>query len=173
MPTLWLLVAQQVAITTTCRATSHDNVWRVRATLCFHWRSKIDFEDKCKSSWTWTDAASIWLHYSVMMSAMASSITGVSIVCPTFCLGADKKNQSSTCAGNPLVIGGFPSQRASNAENVSIWWHHHVICCHCCANLGATGAPGATGMPGSKGPQPEAGHKGKKGKKGKSLDSVE
>ena len=28
--------------------------------------------------------------------------------------------------GNPLVTGGFPSQRASNAENVSIWWHHHV-----------------------------------------------
>ena len=24
------------------------------------------------------------------------------------------------------VTGGFPSERASNAENVSIWWHHHV-----------------------------------------------
>ena len=22
-------------------------------------------------------------------------------------------------------IGGFPSQRASNAENISIWWRHH------------------------------------------------
>ena len=27
--------------------------------------------------------------------------------------------------GEPLVTGGFPSQRASNAENVSIWWRHH------------------------------------------------
>ena len=27
---------------------------------------------------------------------------------------------------NPLVIGGFPSQGASYAENVSIWWHHHL-----------------------------------------------
>ena len=27
--------------------------------------------------------------------------------------------------GNPPVTGGFPSQRASNAENVSIWWRHH------------------------------------------------
>ena len=32
--------------------------------------------------------------------------------------------------GNPPVTGvtgGFPSQRASNAENISIWWHHDVI----------------------------------------------
>ena len=28
--------------------------------------------------------------------------------------------------GNPLVTVGFSSQRASNAENVSIWWHHHA-----------------------------------------------
>ena len=26
---------------------------------------------------------------------------------------------------NPPLTVGFPSQRASNAENVSIWWHHH------------------------------------------------
>ena len=31
------------------------------------------------------------------------------------------------CEGNPPVTGGFPSQRACNTENVSIWWHHHVI----------------------------------------------
>ena len=30
------------------------------------------------------------------------------------------------CEGNPSVTGGFPSQRDSNAENVSIWWRHHV-----------------------------------------------
>ena len=24
------------------------------------------------------------------------------------------------------MTGEFPSQRACNAENVSIWWHHHV-----------------------------------------------
>ena len=27
---------------------------------------------------------------------------------------------------NSLVTGEFPSQRASNAENVSIWWRHHA-----------------------------------------------
>ena len=29
--------------------------------------------------------------------------------------------------GKPLVTGGFPSQRTSNAQNVSIWWHPHVL----------------------------------------------
>ena len=29
------------------------------------------------------------------------------------------------CAGNSPVIGEFPAQMASNAENVSIWWRHH------------------------------------------------
>ena len=28
-------------------------------------------------------------------------------------------------AGNSLVTGEFPAQMASNAQNVSIWWHHH------------------------------------------------
>ena len=27
--------------------------------------------------------------------------------------------------------GEFPAQRASNAENVSIWWHHHERNSHC------------------------------------------
>ena len=31
------------------------------------------------------------------------------------------------CEGNPPATGGFPSQRASNAENVSISWRHHVL----------------------------------------------
>ena len=31
------------------------------------------------------------------------------------------------CAGNSPVTGEFPAQRASNAENLSIWWRHHAI----------------------------------------------
>ena len=31
------------------------------------------------------------------------------------------------CEGNPQLIGGSPSERANNAENVSIWWRHHVF----------------------------------------------
>ena len=29
------------------------------------------------------------------------------------------------CEGNSLVTSEFPAQRASNAENYSIWWCHH------------------------------------------------
>ena len=29
------------------------------------------------------------------------------------------------CVGNSPVTGEFPAQKASNAENVSIWWRHH------------------------------------------------
>ena len=30
------------------------------------------------------------------------------------------------CVGNSPVTDEFPAQRASNAEDVSIWWHHHA-----------------------------------------------
>ena len=36
-----------------------------------------------------------------------------------------KLRVTGVCGGNPSVTGGFLSQRASNAENVSIWWRHH------------------------------------------------
>ena len=29
------------------------------------------------------------------------------------------------CEGNSPVTGEFPAQRASNVENISIWWRHH------------------------------------------------
>ena len=29
------------------------------------------------------------------------------------------------CEGNSPMTGEFPAQRASYAENISIWWHHH------------------------------------------------
>ena len=36
-----------------------------------------------------------------------------------------KLRVTGLCAGNPLVTGEFPAQRASNTENVSILWRHH------------------------------------------------
>ena len=36
-----------------------------------------------------------------------------------------KLRVTGLCVGNSPVTGEFPSQRASNAENVSIWWRHH------------------------------------------------
>ena len=36
-----------------------------------------------------------------------------------------KLRVTGLCARNSPVIGEFPAQIASNAENVSIWWRHH------------------------------------------------
>ena len=37
-----------------------------------------------------------------------------------------KLRVTGLCAGNSPGTGEFPAQRASNTENVSIWWRHHV-----------------------------------------------
>ena len=36
-----------------------------------------------------------------------------------------KLRNTGPCVGNSPVSGEFPTQRASNAENVSIWWRQH------------------------------------------------
>ena len=55
------------------------------------------------------------------MSSMASQITGVSVVFSTVCLGKTPKLRvTGLCDGKSPVIGEFPAQRASDAENVSI-----------------------------------------------------
>ena len=71
-------------------------------------------------------------HYSaVIRSAMASQITSVSIVWSSGCSGADKDIYIKAPHHWPLwweSIGDWwiPSQRASNAEIVSIWWRYNV-----------------------------------------------
>ena len=37
-----------------------------------------------------------------------------------------KLRVTGLCAGNLPGTGEFPAQMASNAENISIWWRHHV-----------------------------------------------
>ena len=38
-----------------------------------------------------------------------------------------KLRVTGLCVGNSPKTGEFPAQRASNVENVSIWWRHHVL----------------------------------------------
>ena len=38
-----------------------------------------------------------------------------------------KLRVTGLCAGNWPGTGEFPSQRASYAENVSVWWRHHIL----------------------------------------------
>ena len=39
-----------------------------------------------------------------------------------------KLRVTSPCVVNSLVTGEYPSQRATNTENVTILWRHHVTC---------------------------------------------
>ena len=68
----------------------------------------------------------MYSHYNdVIMGSMASQITSLTIAYSAVYLGADlRKHQSS--ASLAFVSGELPAQMASNAENVSIWWRHHV-----------------------------------------------
>ena len=64
------------------------------------------------------------------MSATACQITSLTIVYSTVYSGADEKptlqlHVAGLYAGNIPATGEFPAQRASNAENVSMWWRHH------------------------------------------------
>ena len=71
-------------------------------------------------------------HYTdVIMGAMASQITSLTIVYSTVYSGADQRKHQSS-ASLAFVRGihrartsEFPAQTASNAENASIWWRHH------------------------------------------------
>ena len=65
------------------------------------------------------------------MTAMASQNTSLTIVYSTVYSGADQRKHQTPklcvtglCAGNSPVTSEFPAQRASNAENGSIWWRH-------------------------------------------------
>ena len=65
------------------------------------------------------------------MITMAAQITSLMIVYATVYPGAYQKisklSVTGLCTENSPVTGEFPAQKASNAENVSIWWRHHVL----------------------------------------------
>ena len=87
------------------------------------------------------------IHYLALLIPTHSSATlsllwrhngrdGVSNYQPHYCLRnrlsrrrakkISKLRVTGICAGNSPVTGEFPAQMANNAENVSIWWRHHV-----------------------------------------------
>ena len=73
------------------------------------------------------------IHYNDdIMGTTASQITSFTIVYSTVYSGLRSKKTSKLRvtglrAGNSPVTGEFPAQMASNAENVSILWRHHVL----------------------------------------------
>ena len=85
----------------------------------------------------------IWRHYHYSLQWRHNDHNSVSNHQPPGCLlnrlfrrrskKTSKLRVTGLCVGNSpgtgtgTGTGEFPAQRASNAENVSIWWRHHVI----------------------------------------------
>ena len=87
--------------------------------------SLLNIIDNTNCCWLTSDHDS-----DVIMGAMASQITSLTIVYRLFRSRSKKTSKlrvTGHCAGNSPVTGEFPAQMTSNAENVSIWWRHHVI----------------------------------------------
>ena len=82
-----------------------------------------------RTQYLWTS------HYNdVIMGAMASQITSHASVYSLIRCWSKKTSKlrvTGFCAGNSPATGDFPAQRASNAENVSIWWRHHGSHVYC------------------------------------------
>ena len=85
------------------------------------WRLGL-LADVCVTRPQWTENGAH--HSDVIMSVMASQLTGVSSVQAQI-----KENTKAPCHrplwGELTGHRWIPAQRASNAENVSIWWRHH------------------------------------------------
>ena len=63
------------------------------------------------------------------MGMIGYQITSLMIIFSIIDLDTDqRKHQNSTSLAFVQQIE-FPTQMASNTENVSIWWHHHVTEC--------------------------------------------
>ena len=95
---------------------------------CFHW-TESHFE-------LWTVLGSRFIHPGTLLWCH-NECDGTSnhqhLDCLLKCLlklrskKASKPHITGLCEGNPAVTSGLPSQRTSNAENVSIWWRHHEL----------------------------------------------
>ena len=88
--------------------------------------TEANFDQKNHSMYEKNDFLLRWHYSDVIMSAMASQITGVTIVDSTVCSGADQRKHQSS-ASLAFVRGNdrwFPAQRTRNADNVlmtSLW----------------------------------------------------
>ena len=70
------------------------------------------------------------IHYGdVIMGAIASHIT--SLYSTVYSDADERKHQSSASLAFVRGTGEFPAQMASNAEDVSIWWRHHLWPSYC------------------------------------------
>ena len=75
-------------------------------------------------------------HYLIWLSLIPwwrhNERHGIWTLCPAVCFGTHKKKHQGSASlafvwGNPSLTSGFPSQRPSDAENISIRWRHQDL----------------------------------------------
>ena len=129
-----------------CTITWASCVW---VSITYWWRPRNVAISKCSnvclsmSAWVRIPHLSSGMSLSCMMSLLwrYNGHNGVSNHQPHDCLlnrsfrrrskKTPKPRVTGLCAGNSPVTGEFPAQMASNAENVPIWWRHHVYAFPC------------------------------------------
>ena len=91
----------------------------VRASVLQNWISS-NFILKCSRG-----TFSVWHYGDIIMGAIASQITSLTIVYSTVYSDAyQRKHQSSASLAFDRWI---PRTKGSSAENISIWWRHHEL----------------------------------------------
>ena len=79
---------------------------------------------------TWTTIHVYTGRRDMMTSSNGNIFRVTGHLCREFTGTRSKKTSklrvTGLCEGTSPVIGEFPSQRASDPKNVSIWWRHHV-----------------------------------------------
>ena len=108
------------------------------------WRYNDNAEEKVSSNWEFVDFVNTqWQlcttrhNFIISLEWRHNGRDGVSNHQPHECLlnrlfrrrskKTPKLRVTGLCEGNSPVTGEFPAQMASNAENASIWWRHHVM----------------------------------------------
>ena len=116
------------------------NTLQTTLLMCSHWRNAqylSNFTEVCFYGPNDHNAQKNWLnnsHYiDVIMTTMASQITSLTVVYLNVYSDTEIKENTKAPRHWPLCgeftgTGEFPAQRASYAENVSIWWRHHAWC---------------------------------------------
>ena len=86
------------------------------------------FETLSRPLWRHSNAIGNRTHYNdVIMSEMTSQITSLKLLFRCKWKKTSTLRVTGLCDGNSPVNSEFPEQRASNVENVSIWWRHHDV----------------------------------------------
>ena len=137
----WLLGRQTCCVDYTVRYGSHNIhrevcITRRGARLHLHvglvyiWDWALVITVVLAASITMTSLQWCWHYGYVIMDAIASQITSLTIVYSTVYSDADDRkhqNPASLAFVRGIYRGAVnsPQKMASNAENVSIWWRHH------------------------------------------------